>query len=299
MNKYQIKQAIKKNIMVGASLAARCTGVPAWRRMRGKRRGLIVLMYHKVNDQRSNPLTVSTKQFNSQITYLTEHYRVVTPDEVIWAVEGEARLPERAVLLTFDDAYLDILTNAYPVLKEHGYRAVLFIPTDYLGGRDLPHDMGVAASNPTLTWKHVVDMQDVFEIGSHGCSHRILTRIPLEEATGEIQQSKVMIEDRIGREVRAFSYPKGSILDFNDELEAAIREAGYRLCFTTIPRANPMVGEAGFNPFRLSRYNVENFGLTYFRSLLDGSADIVGLKDTETGYRIKHLANRMLGMEDG
>ena len=55
---------------------------------------------------------------------------------------------------------------------------------------------------------------------------------------------------------------------------------------------------AGFNQFRLHRYNVEGFGLTYFKSLLDGSADIVGLKDTETGYRIKQLANRLLGIEN-
>jgi peptidoglycan/xylan/chitin deacetylase (PgdA/CDA1 family) len=283
--------------MVGVSLAARCSGVPAWRRVKAKRRGLIVLMYHKVNDQPNNTLTVSPKEFRRQIAYLAEHHRVVTPDEVLRAVETEAGLPERAVLLTFDDGYLDILTNAYPVLQEHGFRALLFIATDFLGGRRLPHDEGLTTYNPTLAWELITEVQNVFEIGSHGCSHRIMTRMSIEEATREIQQSKAIIEARLGREVRAFSYPKGSILDFNSELEAAVRKAGYRLCFTTIPRANPMVGEATFNPFRLSRYNVENFGLPYFKSQLDGSADIVGLKDTATGYRVKQLANRLVGIE--
>ena len=283
--------------MVGAPLAARHSGVPAWRRMKGKRRGLIVLMYHKVNDQPNNPLTVSTREFSEQIAYLAEHYRVVSPDEVIEAAEGKAGLPERAVLITVDDGYLDILTNVYPVLQKHRIRAVLFIATDFIGGRTLPHDRGVELPNPTLAWGHILQMLHVFEIGSHGCSHRIMTQMPIEEATREIQRSKAIIEDRVGREVRAFSYPKGSILDFNSELESAIRQAGYKLCFTTIPRANPKVEEAAFNPLRLGRYNVEGFGLTYFKSLLDGSADIVGLKDTETGYRLKQLANRLLGIE--
>jgi peptidoglycan/xylan/chitin deacetylase (PgdA/CDA1 family) len=298
VTKYRIKQAIKKSVMVGASLAARCSGVPAWRRAKGKRRGLIVLMYHKVNDQVNNTLTVSPEEFRRQIAYLAGHYTVVTPDEVIEAVESEGSLPERAVLLTFDDGYLDVLSNAYPVLQKHGCRAVLFIATDFLGGRTLPHDKQVAIANPTLAWEHILMMQDVFEIGSHGCSHRIMTRMPIGEATREIRESKAIIEGRIGREVRVFSYPKGSIMDFNSELEAVVRQAGYRLCFTTIPGANPRVAEAGFNPFRLHRYNVEGFGLTYFRSLLDGSADIVGLKDTEAGYRIKQLANRLLGIEN-
>jgi peptidoglycan/xylan/chitin deacetylase (PgdA/CDA1 family) len=250
-------------------------------------------MYHKVNDVPDNPVSVSTRQFDEQLHFLRQNHRVLAVDEAAQIIAGGYDFPARSVLLTFDDGYQDNLTNALPILEKYQCPAVLFLPTDYIGGGALPHDHAAPAPNPLLTWEEIATLSKVFSIGSHGCSHRILTRMPIDEACQEITRSRQIIEQHLGAAVRWFAYPYGSVYDFNDSLEQAVRQAGYDLCFTTTPGRNT----GKFNRWRIRRYNVENFGLTYFRCLLDGSADVIGMKDTKLGYRAKALANRMLGIK--
>ncbi|MGO9061822.1 MAG: polysaccharide deacetylase family protein [Candidatus Binataceae bacterium] len=202
-------------------------------------------------------------------------------------------MPPKAVLLTFDDGYKNNFTDAYPILKKFGHKATIFVPTDFICGGILPHDLNLSTRQPVLGWEELSAMNDVFEVGSHGCSHRIMTRLPRLELERELRVSKEILENGLGSKVRAFAYPKGSIKDFNGETEMAVREAGYEFCFTTIPGTNL----AGMNPLRLKRYGVEDFGMLYFRRLLDGSADVVGLKDTHFGYSVKALVNQGLGLD--
>ena len=250
-------------------------------------------MYHKINDLPNNTLSVSPAEFEEQIKYLKENYQVISSQDVINYLTQGNRFPERSVLITFDDGYRDNLTNAYPVLKKYDCQAILCIPTDFAEGGILPHDEDLPMPNPTLSWEEILTIRDVFEIASHGCSHKPLTGMPLAEAQKEIKISKKFLEQKLDQPVNVFSYPKGSILDFNDQLEEVIKSCGYQLCFTTIPIRN--IGR--FNPFRLGRYNVESFGLVYFKCLLDGSADIIGIKDTELGYKVKAAFNQLLGIK--
>lgn len=293
VNKYLAKQIIKRTIYLGLSLLAKYSGIAALLRLLRGRDGLIVLMYHKVNDIPNNPLTVTIHAFEEQIRHLTANYKIVSLDEVARTIEGNRKFGKRSVLITFDDGYQDNLTNAYPILVKYRCGAVLFIPTDYPGDGLLPHDQRLPFSNPILTWEQIAAMEDVFEIGSHGRSHRALTKIPFRDAKHEIESSKALIEQKLGRPVRSFSYPKGSILDFNDALEEVVRACDYQVCFTTIPGRNT----GHFSRWRVRRYHVENFGMIYFRCLLDGCADIVGIKDTKFGYKAKQLFNRMIGIE--
>lgn len=268
------------------------TGFPTLLNLSRKRNGLIVLMYHKINDIPNNTLSVSTFQFEEQIKYLKENYTIISFEGVMNSINNGYVFPDRSVLLTFDDGYKDNRINAHPILKKYDCKAILCIPTNFPEGGTLPHDKNLSISNPTLSWKEISEMQDVFEIASHGCSHTALTKMPLAEAKKEIELSKHIIEQELKRVVNVFSYPKGSILDFNEELEDIVKNSGYQLCLTTIPKKNTGV----FNPFRICRYNVENFGLRYFKCLLDGSADIVSLKDTIAGYKIKEMINTLLGI---
>jgi peptidoglycan/xylan/chitin deacetylase (PgdA/CDA1 family) len=288
MNGAQLKGKVKRLVWTkGASLNRRLAG-SARRRLPDRANSLRVLMYHKVNDAPANPLSVSTRSFREQQAFLAERYRVVALDDVMTSLEGTRPLPPRAVLLTFDDGYRDNLTNAYPVLKEFGHRAVLFAPTDFIDTkRPLPHDEPLTCPNPTLSWADLKTMQDVFEIGSHGCSHRSLPRLPAGEAASEIRRSKQILEERLGGAIRAFAYVKG---DWNEALEDTVRACGHQVAFITVPRTNL----APMNPFRIERYNVEDYGMDYFSELLDGSADFLAIKDTDIGHRIKDLVNGLL-----
>jgi peptidoglycan/xylan/chitin deacetylase (PgdA/CDA1 family) len=83
---------------------------------------LRVLTYHEV---------VDVPGFYQQMRHLSEHYRPVSGTDVERALDGSAALPPRAVLVTFDDGYLDFADRLWPILREHRVPAVLFVPTDF------------------------------------------------------------------------------------------------------------------------------------------------------------------------
>lgn len=291
MAHFEIKHSLKQSVYLSLSLLFKCAGIPYFRRVWTRSSNLTVLMYHKINDIPQNPNSVSTSLFEKQLQHLQKNYQIIDVDTVLDCIGNKQPFPENAVLLTFDDGYKDNLTEAYPLLKKYGFKALLFIPTDYPGIKSLPHDEKVPSSNPTLTWEEIKALDGVFEIGSHGCSHTILTTLPIEKAREEIVRSKELLQKKLGCAIRTFSYPKGTLAAFDSALENEVRKAGYELCFTSIPMRNA----ESFDPFCISRYNVENFGLTYFKLILDGSTDILRLKETRLGFRLKQFVNTLLG----
>ena len=166
----------------------------------GADRTLRVLMYHKVNDLSPNPITVPTAVFAEQMALLRalgyvpvsldavrDHYLLGTP------------LPDRAVLVTFDDGYRDNLRNAFPILREHGFPAVIFAPIAYLDdSRPLPHEealLGLGVENPTLDWDELAELEaGGVRIESHGIGHRRLAELEPAEALREIAVSKLRLE---------------------------------------------------------------------------------------------------------
>jgi peptidoglycan/xylan/chitin deacetylase (PgdA/CDA1 family) len=133
----------------------------------------------------------------------------------------------------------------------------------------------------------------VFTIGSHGKSHRVMTAIPFAEAVDEITTSKALIEDKLGGRVDFFSYPKGSITDVSEALEEHVRKAGYAASFGTVLASNTLAGVRAGSV--LNRYNAEPFGGFTFARLLDGSCDLIGIKDTAIGASGKRTLNKTLG----
>ena len=103
---------------------------------------LSILMYHKINDLPDNPTTVPVWKFDEQLSRLGElGYNVVDLDAVLDHYTIGKPLPEKAVLITFDDGYRDTLENALPVLQEKGFTAVIFIPVAYMEDETpLPHE---------------------------------------------------------------------------------------------------------------------------------------------------------------
>jgi peptidoglycan/xylan/chitin deacetylase (PgdA/CDA1 family) len=98
---------------------------------------LRVLAYHRIADPSSasmlDPRLISATQdtFELQMAYLASGYHVVSMEDVLNAIEGGSRLPEKAVLITFDDAYVDFAANAWPILKRYRLPVTVFVPTAY------------------------------------------------------------------------------------------------------------------------------------------------------------------------
>jgi peptidoglycan/xylan/chitin deacetylase (PgdA/CDA1 family) len=262
-----------------------------------ERRMLRVLMYHKVNDLPGNPLSVPCAVFDEQMSVLGELcYTVVGLDAVLDHYAHGAALPEKAVLITFDDGYRDNLANAAPILRKHGYPAVLFVPIGYLDDRrPLPHEERLAALgvvNETLDWSELAELEEQgVRIESHGISHRPLASLEVDEAAREIALAKLRLEERLGRPVRAFAYVKGSEAHYKSVHLSLLRQAGYEVAFTSVSGAN----STATDPLRLHRYNVEPYPARTFELVLAGACDAIALKDTVAGTHARRLFNKALG----
>ena len=132
-----------------SSAALRLARTPAAERVAGglervdrrSARMLTVLTYHRVDEPGARPqldpalLSAAPHEFERQIAHVSAHHRPLSLAELLAIRRGEAELPGRAVLVTFDDAYRDFAEHAWPVLRRHGVPATLFVPTAYAGDR--------------------------------------------------------------------------------------------------------------------------------------------------------------------
>jgi len=129
-----------------------------------------------------------------------------------------------APLFTFDDAHISHYRYAFPMVLEYDMQACFFITT------------GRAGRSGSVSWSQVREMASGgMRIGSHGVSHRFLTRLPREELKTELSDSKNAIEDEVGEAVDSLSVPGGR---YSTRVLGAAREAGYELIFTSDIRLN-------------------------------------------------------------
>jgi peptidoglycan/xylan/chitin deacetylase (PgdA/CDA1 family) len=292
MRAERVKQVLKNGVYRTIGETATAIGANA-----NGNRSLSVLMYHKVNDLPENPLTMPVSVFDEQMDQLRQlGYTVVDLDAVLaHYVDGEP-LPSQAVLITFDDGYHDNLDNAARVLKKYGYPGVLFVPIGYLDDRQpLPHEERLAAQgilNRTIDWEEMADLERAgIRIESHGISHRPLADLELDEAAREIALSKLRLEERLQRPVRAFSYVKGSEAHYKPVHLSLVRQAGYDVAFTAVSGAN----SPSTDPLQLRRYNIEPYPPRTFELVLSGACDLISVKDTVTGTHARRLFNAALG----
>lgn len=97
-------------------------------------RGLRVLMYHQISDNKADALTVRQRDFEAQIHYLkNQAYNFISLNELHDCMLGKRQLPDKPVLLTFDDGYVNNLEYAYPILKKLAVKAAIFLPVGHLG----------------------------------------------------------------------------------------------------------------------------------------------------------------------
>lgn len=206
--------------------------------MHSAARSVPVLNYHQINDTAENSLTVHTDQFEEQMRYLAENgYTTITPDEMLDAWETGAPLPEKPVIITFDDGYVDNYRYAYPILEKYNLRATIFLITDYIG--TYPNYM---------TWAQVEEMNDggLIDFESHTLSHEKLDSTSYADTWRQLADSKTALEWHLLKYVKYIAYPCGS---YDDELVNMTRQAGYRAAFTV----NYGVSDASENQFVLDR----------------------------------------------
>jgi peptidoglycan/xylan/chitin deacetylase (PgdA/CDA1 family)/GT2 family glycosyltransferase len=198
----------------------------------------LVLAFHAIADLSDDRVLaeygIPADRFAEQLDLLRRKgWTFVDLDALIAALEGRARLPRKALVVSFDDCYRDLLDVAAPVLAERGIPAVAFAVAGltggsnewdrHLGGRELGLlDQGGLLRLPGYG----------IEVGSHGMHHRPLAKLDLDEAEKELRESAQALESLGLPRPRAFSYPHG---EANEGVARLAREAGYALAFTVTP----------------------------------------------------------------
>ncbi len=158
-----------------------------------------ILLYHNITDRGNNRYIVRVKDFRAQIEALhREGYQAITISRLAEVIRRGGNLPEKPIVITFDDGYLGVYENAFPILEEYGYVGVVYVITGTLG---------TEKSYGYLQEQALVELSAAgWEIGSHSVSHANLKVTPLGLGN-EMLLSKETLETLLGVEVRSFAYP--------------------------------------------------------------------------------------------
>jgi len=188
-----------------------------------------ILMYHYIStppedaDRYRRDLSVSPEQFEAQLRWLRDNgYTAVSLEDVARALSAGTPLPERPVVLTFDDGYDDAYRNAFPLLKKHAMTGTFFVVTEWI-------DEGRAGY---LTWDQAREMAAAgMSIQSHSRTHPDLSRgCDYDCLVYQILGSVQTIEAEIGIRPRVFCYPAGR---YNREVMTVLEHVGIVAAVTT------------------------------------------------------------------
>jgi peptidoglycan/xylan/chitin deacetylase (PgdA/CDA1 family) len=198
---------------------------------------LLMLCYHAVSPRWTADLSVTPSALEAQLGLLAARgYHSARFSD---AVAGE--WSGRTVVITFDDNYRSVLELAKPILDRHGFVGTVFVPTDW-PSRDEPmawpgidHWLGTPheAELHSLRWQELADLHGQgWEVGSHTCTHPLLTEVSNRQLRRELVRSRARIETEVGVPCTSLAYPYGGV---DARVEDATRAAGYKAA-CTIPR---------------------------------------------------------------
>lgn len=185
-----------------------------------------VLMYHSIEREvlpngQLNELRVPKEAFREQMKYLKDNgFTTLTIEETYKFLATNEGVPEKSIVLTFDDGYVDNYTNAYPILKEFGFNATVFVIT------------GVVDKDPAyMTSAQLKELEaNGIEIHAHTVNHEKLSELPYEKQLSTLKESKEFVERLLNKKADCIAYPYGM---FNDNTLKAAKEAGYTMGLTT------------------------------------------------------------------
>ena len=268
LHRWRIKKAARKAVVLGSLVSSSI----AVRRLAGKAK-VRVITYHRFGQAERDPWCLDPRAFGEQMRWLAERRLAVSLHDVLRFVRGEVELPTGSVLVTMDDGYSSVLSVAAPILRQYGVPAVAYITTGAIGNREA----GKGAGESFLTWKQVGALDaGGMAIGSHGHTHRSMTKLGQDELREEGQRSKTLIETQLGRKVTSFAYPFGMRGDESVSTAKTLAECGY----TSIFISQHGTIRQGANPLRLPRIKVEaGEPLWMFKLLCEGGMDAWSLAD--------------------
>ena len=180
---------------------------------------LPIFMFHYIKDIPSDTpdqlgyrLSFSPEKLEQFLVFFKENnIETLTFWDLKNIIEKKREFPKKAVMLTFDDGHIDHYQNAFRILKKHNAKGVFFI----ISGK--PDNDHLYAN-----WDQIKEMSDQGqEIASHTISHLDLRNLSSEKIKQELEISKQVIEEKIGKPVISFCYPAGK---YNQKVLEIVKE---------------------------------------------------------------------------
>lgn len=191
-----------------------------------------ILMYHAI-DNGPNDLYLNTYHFEQHVANLVQNnYSFITFEDL-----QKGMVPKKPVIITFDDGYESLYTNAYPILKKYNAKATVFLISNYIGKK--------LYLNP----QEIHEMNDIVSFQSHTATHSDLRKLKVDEIDKEAKSSKETIQQLVSNKVIAYCYPAGKYN--NDVLNVTAKYYSYGL--TT----NLGVYHINNNPYIITRIRID------------------------------------------
>lgn len=226
-----------------------------------------VLTYHHILDESENTHTnnkyiISTESFSEQMHLLKElGYHTISLNELEDFLTGRSNLPEKSIMITFDDGYKSNFTNAYPILKELGFRSIIFVITANITEEVQPFDPNLFQF---ASRQELMDCSDVFEYGSH--THNLHGYDEKKGAYHVWKQDEEIEKDfSTSRDIlnaKSFAYPYGC---YSSKTISILKKLGFTMSFST----NEGYVSPGDNRFILKRWSITpEVSLERFRKII-------------------------------
>lgn len=179
-----------------------------------------IFVYHNIVEESSeieyDYMQTTKETFENQIKGLQSFgYHFISYEDLKEYSEGKKEIYKKSCIITFDDGYLGVYENAYPIAKKYNIPMTMFIITDNIG------DDGI------INWDEAREMQDsgLITIASHSTNHPEFTKLDVTEAVENVNESYRVIEENLGtQELKIFTYPYGLN---TSEQRYAIEQNGY------------------------------------------------------------------------
>lgn len=198
-------------LVFGCIFAIAATVVAGWFLCRPRipaPRDIPVLMYHNVlpGGSRLSVWQVSTEEFAWQMDQLDKGgYTPILPEDIARAAAGRGKLPEKPIVITFDDGYEGVMANAEPILAKHGFKAICYAVVGLLAGEG--NERATFDSGPLLSTNEAVAMhaRGVVAVGSHSMTHVSFNPKRLGREIGPSREEL----KRLGIDTHDYCYPFG------------------------------------------------------------------------------------------
>ena len=213
-----------------------------------------IILYHKIDKPGRGVLVrggfTPPARFAKQMSCLKKQgFVFYSASELIDYYRENGNFPHNGITLSLDDGWQDNYINAFPVLKDLGIKATIFLVASCIGETSKKAMAPGETERAHLSRAEILEMaRHGIEFGSHSVNHKWLHDLPPDEARFEVEESKKQLENLLQQSCKVFAYPAGY---YSPTVAELVQNAGYMAAFTTTygPTGSP-------DPYALNRIEV-------------------------------------------